>query len=169
MSGVPRDPRSDEIARQLRLQLPRILVLVGIGLMVLGVAVTIAFVAGDSGCNAVTNQSVIFGGPVSIGSSGGSFCGHAGGFLAISFTTLVLGAICIGMGAMVLPTLRARDARLARERAAVATAVAAAEAAEAPESPEEPQAVEAAEVATPPASPESDPSSSPSEAHSSTT
>jgi hypothetical protein len=157
------------MARQLRLQLPRILVLVGIGLMVLGVAVTIAFVAGDSGCNSVTNQSVIFGGPVRIGSSGGSFCGHAGGFLAISFTTLVLGAICIGMGAMVLPTLRARDARLSRERAAVAAAVAAPEAVEAPESPEEPGADESAEVVPPQVSSEPDPSTSPSEAHSSPT
>jgi hypothetical protein len=157
------------MARQLRQQLPRILVLVGIGLMVIGVAVTIAFVAGDSGCNAVTNQSVIFGAPVSVGSRGGSFCGHAGGFLAISFTTLVIGAICVGMGAMVLPTLRARDARLARERAAAAAAVESAASAEALESSEEPQAVEPPEVATPPASPESEPSSSPSEAHSSTT
>jgi hypothetical protein len=150
------------MARQLRQQLPRILVLVGIGLMVLGIAVTIAFVAGDSGCNAVTNQSVIFGAPVSVGSGGGSFCGHAGGFLAISFTTLLIGAILIVWGAMVIPTLRARDARLAREQAAVAAAVAASVAAM-PEA-EVPEAAAAAEEL--PAPPESDAAAHPSEAQS---
>jgi hypothetical protein len=162
MAGVPRDPRTDEMARQLRQQLPRILVLVGIGLMVLGIAVTIAFVAGDSGCNAVTNQQVIFGAPVSVGSSGGSFCGHAGGFLGISFSTVVLGAILIAWGAMVVPTLRARDARLAREQAAIAAAVAA-EAAQMPAS-EDLEVTEGTEEL--PVVAESDASSSPSEAQS---
>jgi hypothetical protein len=160
------------MARQLRQQLPRILVLVGIGLMVLGIAVTIGFVAGDSGCNAVTNQSVIFGGATSVGSSGGSFCGHAGGFLAIGFTTLVIGAILIAFGAMILPTLRSRDARLARERAVVAAAVAAEAArvpAAAPDTAEAPDADEASEdLDGLSAVPRSDSPASPSEAPSST-
>jgi hypothetical protein len=154
------------MARQLRQQLPRILVLVGIGLMVLGVAVTIGFVAGDSSCNAVTNQSVIFGAPVNVAPTGGSFCAHEGGFLGISFATVVLGAFLIAWGAMVIPTVRARDARLAREQAAVAAAVAAAEADDAlasgPESEE--QAAEPVESANGLASvPRSDDSPPPSE------
>jgi hypothetical protein len=153
------------MARQLRLHLPRILVLVGIGLMVLGIAVTIGFVAGDSGCNAVTNQSVIFGGPVNVAPTSGSFCGHAGGFLGISFATVVLGAMLIALGAMVLPTLRARDARLAREQAAVAAAVAAEAEAQA-QAAEDPEPATSAEELPP--APESDVPSSPSEAQTTT-
>ena len=117
------------MVRQLRLQLPRILVLFGIGLFVVGIIATIAFVAGDSSCNAATNPSILNGGQVSGAPVSGSFCGHAHGFLTISYLILIVGAILIGIGAMILPTLRARDARVAREQAAVAAALATAAAA----------------------------------------
>src|ERR1700733_92117 len=129
MSGMSRDPRREEMVRQLRLQLPRILVLFGIGLFVVGIIATIAFVAGDSSCNAATNPSILNGGQVSGAPVRGSFCGHAHGFLTISYLILIVGAILIGIGAMILPTLRARDARVAREQAAVAAALATAAAA----------------------------------------
>ena len=112
MAAMPRDPRTDELLRQLRQQLPRILVLVGIGLLVAGFIATVAFVASDSGCNAATNLSAPGGSPTN-----GSFCGHEHGFLTISFLTLIAGAVLIGIGSMVLPTLRTRDARQAREKA----------------------------------------------------
>ena len=89
----------------------------------------------------------------------GSFCGHAHGFLTISYLILIVGAILIGIGAMILPTLRARDARVARERAAVAAtlaespAPAAAEGAAADESGADEAAVAGAAMTTPPASP----------------
>jgi len=118
------------MVRQLRLHLPRILVLFGIGLFVVGIIATIAFVAGDSSCNAATNPSILNGGQVSGAPASGSFCGHAHGFLTISYLILIVGAILIGIGAMILPTLRARDARVAREQAAVAARAAAAVAAE---------------------------------------
>jgi uncharacterized membrane protein len=118
------------MVRQLRLHLPRILVLFGIGLFVVGIIATIAFVAGDSSCNAATNPSILNGGQVSGAPASGSFCGHAHGFLTISYVILIVGAILIGIGAMILPTLRARDARMAREQAAVAARAAAAVAAE---------------------------------------
>jgi hypothetical protein len=86
--------------RQLRMQLPRILVLIGIGLFVVGIIATIAFVAGDSGCNAATNPAILNGGQISGAPTSGSFCGHEHGFLSISFLTLVLGAVLIGIGGM---------------------------------------------------------------------
>jgi hypothetical protein len=85
------------------------LVLLGIGFMVLGVIVTIALVAGESGCNAATTNIGSDMGSV----ASGSFCGHSHGFLTISFMIVVLGAVLIGLGGMVLPTLRTRDARRA--------------------------------------------------------
>jgi hypothetical protein len=115
---MPRQAPTAELVRQIRLQLPRILVVVGIGLFVVGIIATIAFVASDSGCNAITNPTVLNGGQITGTPATGSFCGHEHGFLTFSFLTLVLGAILIGIGSMVLPTLRTRDARLARERAA---------------------------------------------------
>ena len=130
---MSRDPRREELVRQLRLHLPRILVLFGIGLFVVGIIATIAFVAGDSSCNAATNPSILNGGQVSGAPASGSFCGHAHGFLTISYLILIVGAILIGIGAMILPTLRARDARIAREQAAVAAALAATGAASAAE------------------------------------
>jgi uncharacterized membrane protein len=159
MSGMSRDPRREEMVRQLRLQLPRILVLFGIGLFVVGIIATIAFVAGDSSCNAATNPSVLNGGQVSGAPVSGSFCGHAHGFLTISYLILIVGAILIGIGAMILPTLRARDARMAREQAAVAaTRAAAAEAedAAAAETGAEEVATADAATTTPPGSPEPD-------------
>jgi hypothetical protein len=119
---MSRDPRTEELFRQLRLQLPRILVMLGIGLLVVGVIATVAFVAADSGCNAITNPTILNGGQISGAPPSGSFCGHEHGFLTISFLTLVLGAVLIGTGSMILPTLRARDARMAREKAAAASA-----------------------------------------------
>ncbi|MGP0029364.1 MAG: hypothetical protein ACLPVF_02535 [Acidimicrobiales bacterium] len=113
---MPRDPRTEELIRQVRLQLPRILVLLGICLLVAGVIATVAFVATDSGCNAATNLNSPGGIPTR-----GAFCGHEGGFLGISFVTLVVGAVLIGLGGMVLPTLRDRDARRARQKAASST------------------------------------------------
>jgi uncharacterized membrane protein len=110
------------MVRQLRLHLPRMLVLFGIGLFVVGIIATIAFVAGDSSCNAATNPNILNGGQVTGAPASGSFCGHAHGFLTISYLILIVGAILIGIGAMILPTLRARDARMAREQAAVAAA-----------------------------------------------
>ncbi len=121
------------MVRQLRLHLPRILVLFGIGLFVVGIIATIAFVAGDSSCNAATNPNILNGGQVSGAPASGSFCGHAHGFLTISYLILIVGAILIGIGAMILPTLRARDSRMAREQAAVAAALGASAAAAAPE------------------------------------
>jgi hypothetical protein len=118
---MARDPRTEELYRQLRLQLPRILVMVGIGLLVAGVIAIIAFVAADSGCNAVTNPTIINGGQISGSSTSGSFCGHEHGFLTISFLTLVLGAVLIGLGGMILPTLRARDARMDRDKASASS------------------------------------------------
>jgi hypothetical protein len=112
------------MVRQLRLHLPRILVLVGISLFLVGIIATIAFVAGDSSCNAATNPNILNGGQVAGAPASGSFCGHAHGFLTISYLILIVGAILIGIGAMILPTLRARDARMAREKAAVAAALA---------------------------------------------
>jgi hypothetical protein len=106
---MTRDPRTEEFFNQLRQQRPRIILLFGIGLFVVGIIATIAFVAGDSSCNAATNFSNPSGTPTM-----GSFCGHEHGFLTISYLTLVLGAVLIGIGGMILPTLRARDARLAR-------------------------------------------------------
>jgi uncharacterized membrane protein len=138
------------MVRQLRLHLPRILVLFGIGLFVVGIIATIAFVAGDSSCNAATNPSILNGGQVSGAPASGSFCGHAHGFLTISYLILIIGAILIGIGAMILPTLRARDARMAREQAAVDAALAAAQA-EAEE-----VATADATTTTPPGSPEAD-------------
>ena len=44
MSGMSRDPRREELVRQLRLHLPRILVLFGIGLFVVGIIVMVSFV-----------------------------------------------------------------------------------------------------------------------------
>jgi hypothetical protein len=119
---MPRQAPTAELLHQLRLQLPRILVLLGIGLFVIGIIATIAFVAGDSGCNAITNPTVLNGGQISGTPTTGSFCAHEGGFLTISFLTLVLGAVLIGLGSMVLPTLRTRDARLAREKADASSA-----------------------------------------------
>jgi hypothetical protein len=162
MSGMSRDPRREEMVRQLRLHLPRILVLVGIGLFVVGIVATIAFVASDSSCNAATNPNILNGGQVSGAPASGSFCGHAHGFLTISYLILIVGAILIGIGAMILPTLRARDARMAREQAAVAAALAASAAAaaaeEAPtdEAGAEEVATAEATSATPPGSPEVD-------------
>ena len=140
------------MVRQLRLHLPRILVLFGIGLFVVGIIATIAFVAGDSSCNAATNPSILNGGQVSGAPASGSFCGHAHGFLTISYLILMIGAILIGNGAMILPTLRARDARMAREQAAVDAALAAAEA----EAEAEEVATADATTTTPPGSPEAD-------------
>jgi hypothetical protein len=139
------------MVRQLRLHLPRILVLFGIGLFVVGTIATIAFVAGDSSCNAATNPSILNGGQVSGAPTSGSFCGHAHGFLTISYLILIVGAILIGIGAMILPTLRARDARVAREQAAVTAALAAAEKAGAEE-----VATADAATTTPPGSPGAD-------------
>ena len=70
-------------------------------------------------------------------------------------------AILIGIGAMILPTLRARDARVARERAVVAApaespAPAAAEGTAADESGADEPAIAGAPMTTPPASPGSD-------------
>ena len=149
MSGVSRDPRTAELHRQLRLQLPRILVLLGIALLVVGVIATIAFVAGDSSCNAGSNLYSVNGGSYDGLRIGSDFCQHEGGFLTITFMTMVLGAILIGMGSMVIPTLRSRDARLAREKAAVdaaiAAAVAASEAEDEPETVDGPNESEAAD------------------------
>jgi uncharacterized membrane protein len=143
------------MVRQLRLQLPRILVLFGIGLFVVGIIATIAFVAGDSSCNAATNPSILNGGQVSGAPVSGSFCGHAHGFLTISYLILIVGAILIGIGAMILPTLRARDARMAREKVAVAAAraAAAAEEAAADDNGAEEVATEDAATTTTPGSP----------------
>lgn len=140
------------MVRQLRLHLPRVLVLLGIGLFVVGIIATIAFVAGDSSCNAATNPTILNGGQVSGAPTSGSFCGHAHGFLTISYLILIVGAILIGIGAMILPTLRARDARMARERAAVAARAAAA----AEEAGAEEVATADATATTPPGSPEAD-------------
>jgi hypothetical protein len=159
MSGMSRDPRQEEMVRQLRLHLPRILVLFGIGLFVVGIIATIAFVAGDSSCNAATNPNILNGGQVSGAPASGSFCGHAHGLLTISYLILIVGAILIGIGAMILPTLRSRDARVARERAALAAArVAAAAAAEAAAADEAgAEEVATADAATiPPGSPQAD-------------
>jgi hypothetical protein len=149
---MSRDPRREEMVRQLRLHLPRVLVLLGIGLFVVGIIATIAFVAGDSSCNAATNPTILNGGQVSGAPTSGSFCGHAHGFLTISYLILIVGAILIGIGAMILPTLRARDARMARERAAVAARAAAA----AEEAGAEEVATADATATTPPGSPEAD-------------
>jgi hypothetical protein len=158
MSGMSHDPRREEMVRQLRLHLPRILVLLGIGLFVAGIIATIAFVAGDSSCNAATNPSILNGGQVSGAPASGSLCGHAHGFLTISYLILIVGAILIGIGAMILPTLRARDARMAREHAAVAPALAAAEVAPADEggAAEAATAGAGAATTTPRGSPEAD-------------
>jgi uncharacterized membrane protein len=159
---MPRDPRREEMVRQLRLHLPRILVLFGIGLFVVGIIATIAFVAGDSSCNAATNPNILNGGQVAGAPASGSFCGHAHGFLTISYLILIVGAILIGIGAMILPTLRARDARVARDRATVAAtlaespAPAAAEGAAADESGADEAAIAGAAMTTPPASPGAD-------------
>jgi hypothetical protein len=156
---MSRDPRREEMVRQLRLHLPRVLVLLGIGLFVVGIIATIAFVAGDSSCNAATNPTILNGGQVSGAPTAGSFCGHAHGFLTISYLILIVGAILIGIGAMILPTLRARDARMARERAAVAAALAAAAVQEAAADEAGAEEVATADAATtsPPGSPEADP------------
>src|ERR1700722_9435278 len=160
MSGMSRDPRREEMVRQLRLLLPRILVLFGIGLFVVGIIATIAFVAGDSSCNAATNPNILNGGQVAGAPASGLFCGHAHGFLTISYLILIVGAILIGIGAMILPTLRARDARMAREKTSVAADRAAAAAA-AKEAAADEGGADDAEIAgdtttTPPASPEAD-------------
>ena len=146
------------MVRQLRLHLPRILMLFGIGLFVVGIIATIAFVAGDSSCNAATNPSILNGGQVSGAQASGSFCGHAHGFLTISYLILIVGAILIGIGAMILPTLRARDARMAREQAAVdaALAAAAAEEAAADEAGAEEASTADAASTTPQGSPQAD-------------
>jgi hypothetical protein len=147
------------MVRQLRLHLPRILVLFGIGLFVVGIIATIAFVAGDSSCNAATNPDILNGGQVSGAPASGSFCGHAHGFLTISYLILIVGAILIGIGAMILPTLRARDARMAREQAAAhaeSPAPAAAEKAGAAEAGAGEIATADAARTTPPGSPEAD-------------
>jgi hypothetical protein len=148
------------MVRQLRLHLPRILVLFGIGLFVVGIIATIAFVAGDSSCNAATNPNILNGGQVTGAPASGSFCGHAHGFLTISYLILIVGAILIGIGAMILPTLRARDTRVAREQAAAAAAraaaAAAAEEAAADEAGAGEAAIAGAAMTTPPASPGAD-------------
>jgi hypothetical protein len=150
------------MVRQLRLHLPRILVLFGIGLFVVGIIATIAFVAGDSSCNAATNPNILNGGQVAGTPASGSFCGHAHGFLTISYLILIVGAILIGIGAMILPTLRARDARMAREKAAVAAALAESPApaadrvAAADDSAADEAAPAGATTANPPSSPEAD-------------
>jgi hypothetical protein len=150
------------MVRQLRLHLPRILVLFGVGLFVVGIIATIAFVAGDSSCNAATNPNILNGGQVAGAPASGSFCGHAHGFLTISYLILIVGAILIGIGAMILPTLRARDARMAREKAAVAAALAESPApaadrgAAADDSAADEAAAAGATTATPPRSPEAD-------------
>jgi uncharacterized membrane protein len=146
------------MVRQLRLHLPRMLVLFGIGLFVVGIIATIAFVAGDSSCNAATNPNILNGGQVTGAPANGSFCGHAHGFLTISYLILIVGAILIGIGAMILPTLRARDARVARERAAIAAtrAAAAAEEAAAEEAGIEKSAIADAAATTSQGSPQAD-------------
>ena len=108
MSGMPGGKRDGRRLSPLRAELPRILVVLGIGFMIIGLVATIALVASDSGCNAATNLSSPGGGPTS-----GSFCGHAHGFLTVSFLTLVAGAGLLAIGSMILPTLRQRDARRA--------------------------------------------------------
>jgi hypothetical protein len=149
------------MVRQLRLHLPRILVLFGIGLFVVGIIATIACVAGDSSCNAATNPSILNGGQVSGAPASGSFCGHAHGFLTISYLILIVGAILIGIGAMILPTLRARDARMAREQAAAAAHAESPAPAEDGGAAADEGGADDAEIAgdtttTPPASPEAD-------------
>ncbi len=117
MSVVSPQPRQSELVRQLHLQLPRVLSLLGLGLMIVGTIATIGFVATDSSCNSVTNPALVYGGQVAGSPSTSSFCGHRHGFLTISFLTLVAGAILLLIGTMVLPTLRSRDARLAEQAA----------------------------------------------------
>jgi hypothetical protein len=109
--GVPQPPETPNVrpVSLLRAELPRFLVLLGIGFMVIGLIATIALVASDSSCNAGTNLSG--GGPIDM--SGNAFCGHAHGFEAISFLLLVAGAGMLTIGGLILPTLRTRDARQA--------------------------------------------------------
>jgi hypothetical protein len=90
----------------LKAELPRILGLLGAAFMVIGLVGTIVLVATDSSCNSVTSLQ---GGSV----AGSGFCGHAHGLLSASFIVLVVGALLLAVGALVLPTLRTRDARQA--------------------------------------------------------
>jgi hypothetical protein len=90
----------------LKAELPRLFVLLGIGLMVVGLIGTIALVASDSSCNSATNLQSL---STSMAASG--FCAHADGLLTVGFLTLVVGAALLITGGMVLPTLRTRDAR----------------------------------------------------------
>ena len=84
----------------------RLLVLLGVGFMILGVIATIGFVAGDSTCNAATMQN-----GTAVLAPTGSYCSHSQGFLTASFLILVVGAVCVFLGGLVLPTLRERNAR----------------------------------------------------------
>lgn len=95
--------------------------------MILGTLAVIGFVAGDTTCNGATNLSS----PSGVASTS-SFCGHADGFLGVSFAVLVIGALMLAVGSMVLPVLRDRDARrAAAEQRAAAPSVTAAEPSEA--------------------------------------
>jgi hypothetical protein len=113
---VPLAPRPHLPPLPLRAALPQILIKLGVAFMILGLIITIGFVAGDTTCNAATNLS----NPV--GAAGSSFCGHAEGFEALGFIILVVGACMLVFGSMILPTLRARDARLAEAARAAAAA-----------------------------------------------
>ncbi|HEY1829525.1 MAG TPA: hypothetical protein VGG38_04685 [Acidimicrobiales bacterium] len=104
---MPLAPRPNLSPSPLRAALPQILIKLGVAFMILGLIITIGFVAGDTTCNAATNLS----NPV--GAAGSSFCGHADGFEALGFIILVLGAGMLVFGSMILPTLRTRDARIA--------------------------------------------------------
>jgi hypothetical protein len=118
---VPLAPRPNLPPSPLRAALPQILIKLGVAFMILGLIITIGFVAGDTTCNAATNLSNPVGAP------GSSFCGHADGFEALGFIILVLGAGMLVFGSMILPTLRARDARVAetaRTAAAAAESIA---------------------------------------------
>ena len=105
------------MVRQLHLQLPRILALLGIGLMVLGTICNHWLCGHRLRLQFATNPSVVYGGQITGSPSTSSFCGHRHGFLTISFLTLIAGAILLLIGTMVLPTLRSRDARLAEQAA----------------------------------------------------
>jgi hypothetical protein len=108
IAAMHRNERTPPVLIELKRQLPRVLVLLGLGLFVTGLIATIAFVTTDSGCNAATNLQMANSLP-----AGSSFCGHEHGFLTLSFLTFLAGAGLIILGGMVLPTLRSRDARIA--------------------------------------------------------
>jgi hypothetical protein len=104
MSGVP----SPEMPKD---PLPRQFVIVGAVMLVVGAIGTIVLVVTNSTCNSATDM-INYG----FSNSGIASCGQRHSYLTIAYLVLVMGAVLIGFGGLVLPTIQSMRAREKREK-----------------------------------------------------